>query len=85
MTLDNEARRQDRRRWWAIHDPETYVCPDCERTRDEHGSVWEVHHLDAEPGRIVGLCLPCHRKRHRRANVERRLGVWRQSAEVFVK
>lgn len=57
-------RHADRVRWWEIHDKDTYICPDCGQTLDEHGRRWEVHHLDAEAGKCVALCQTCHNVRH---------------------
>lgn len=63
MVTPNE-RVEDRERFWSIHDPDEYVCPDCERTQDEHGRRWEIHHIDGEAKKCVGLCRSCHRIRH---------------------
>jgi hypothetical protein len=70
-------RTEDRTRFWEMHDKDSYVCPDCGRTRDEHGRRWEVHHLDGVAGNVVGLCLPCHKIRHgaKRRNIE--LEAWK--------
>jgi len=57
-------RAQDTKRWWEIHDKETYICPDCGRTQSEHDRRWEVHHIDGIAGNVVGLCLTCHKVRH---------------------
>lgn len=65
MSITNQHREQDRTRWWEIHDKDTYICPDCGKTADEEGfRGWEVHHIDAEPGNVVGLCYVCHWVRH---------------------
>lgn len=66
-------RKRDRKRFFDIHDPDEYVCPDCERTQGEHGRRWEVHHIDGEAGKCVGLCRSCHRIRH---------GATRRSVDV---
>jgi len=68
-TFDREMvtdmqRNGDREKWWSMHDKDVYVCPDCGRTQAEHGRVWEVHHIDNIPGKIVGLCKSCHYIRH---------------------
>lgn len=57
-------RQRDRERFWEIHDPETYLCPDCGRSKEEHGREWEVHHINGVAGNAVALCEPCHRIRH---------------------
>jgi formate-dependent nitrite reductase cytochrome c552 subunit len=62
--VTSSVRSDDRERWWEIHDKDTYVCPDCHRTREQHGRRWEVHHIDRVPGRVVALCKPCHDIRH---------------------
>lgn len=55
----------DRTRWWEIHDPDEYVCPDCGRGNDHPTfQQWEVHHIDRQPGKVVALCRICHNVRH---------------------
>ena len=69
---------RDRKRWWGIHDKDTYICPDCGRTQSEHDREWQVHHIDGIAGNVVGLCLTCHKVRHgaERWNVE--LYYWKK-------
>lgn len=62
--VDQTDRVRDRERFFDIHDPDEYVCPDCHRTQAEHGLPWHVHHIDGEPGKCVGLCQSCHQIRH---------------------
>lgn len=71
-------RARDRERWWSIHDQGEYACPDCGRTREEHGRRWEVHHLDGVAGDCVALCQTCHKVRHgaKRSNCEVR--YWKE-------
>lgn len=61
--LTGTHRQHDRKRWWEIHDKETYICPDCGR-RDDEVDEWHVHHIGAVPHKIVGLCDLCHKERH---------------------
>ena len=63
MPTSNE-RQRDRERWWRIHNKETYVCPDCGRTQNEHEREWHVHHLKGVQGNVVALCESCHKIRH---------------------
>jgi hypothetical protein len=70
-------RAVDRKRWWEIHDRETYVCPDCGRTQAEHGRPWEVHHLDGVAGDCVALCRTCHKVRHGARRRDLELGAWK--------
>jgi len=68
----------DTKRWWEFHDKDTYVCPDCRRTQNEHGRRWEVHHINGEPGKCVGLCQTCHRVRHGAERRKIELGAWKR-------
>lgn len=82
--LDDFTRRTDRDKWWSIHDPENYVCPDCGMTPcHPEFEQWEIHHIDAEPGNIVALCQTCHKIRHgakpSKVSVER----WKESLEAL--
>jgi len=71
-------RANDRERWWSIHDKETYICPDCGRTQDEHNEQWHVHHLNGVPGKIVALCNGCHLVRHGADPKTVNLEVWQE-------
>lgn len=63
--LTGSIRVRDRKRWWELHDQGEYVCPDCGRTNDHpEFTRWEVHHINGEPGKIVGLCQKSHDIRH---------------------
>jgi hypothetical protein len=77
MVTDIE-RVQDRQRFWEIHDMESYICPDCGRTNDEHDHRWEVHHLDGVAGNIVGLCAECHKIRHGAKRRYINLEAWKE-------
>lgn len=70
-------RYQDRERFWSMHDKESYICPDCGRTKDEHGRRWEVHHLNAEAGKCIGLCAECHKIRHGAKRRKISLEAWK--------
>jgi len=74
--MDSE-RAGDRERWWQIHDKQTYICPDCGRTKAEHGREWQVHHINRERGKIVGLCKPCHDIRHGADVVDIDVQAWK--------
>lgn len=76
-SLTASERMKDRSRYWEIHDRGEYVCPDCHRGGDEVRR-WEVHHINKEPGKIVGLCLTCHKVRHgaKRRSID--LETWKQ-------
>lgn len=76
-TLTPAVRQQDRSRWWEIHDPEEYVCPDCLRGADDVRG-WEVHHLNRQPGKIVGLCEVCHHVRHGATRWRIDLETWKE-------
>lgn len=83
QTPDSELgprhRARDRKRWWEFHDKDTYVCPDCLITDDDEGfTEWEVHHINREPGKIVGLCRVCHRVRHGADRRSLDLGTWKR-------
>lgn len=62
--LTQVDRARDRARFWEIHDKDEYVCPDCRRSRADKDLEFHVHHIDGEPGKVVGLCLACHWVRH---------------------
>lgn len=79
--LTNADRRNDVGRFWEIHDKDEYICPDCHRERDEIRR-WEVHHVDREPGNVVGLCLTCHKVRHGADRKSVDLEAWK---EEFLK
>jgi len=70
--------QRDRERWWDIHNRDTYACPDCQRTRNEHGRRWEVHHINGEAGECVGLCQTCHKVRHGAERRKIELKAWKQ-------
>jgi len=71
--ISSAKARQDTERWWSVHDKTEYVCPDCGRGYDEVRR-FEVHHIDYDERKIVGLCQSCHYIRHgakrRNVNVE---------------
>lgn len=64
MSRTNADIKRDTKRWWEIHDKDSYVCPDCGRTQSEHGRQWQVHHINRQAGKVVGLYLSCHKIRH---------------------
>lgn len=65
LELTDIIRMRDRERWWEIHDPDEYICPDCGRTNGHpEFKRWEVHHIDRQPGKIVALCRKSHWVRH---------------------
>lgn len=70
-------RKRDRERFWTIHEPEEYICPDCLRGYEEVRR-WEVHHINNEPGNAVGLCLTCHKVRHGADRVSIDLETWKE-------
>lgn len=71
-------RRIDRDKWWSIHDKDSYVCPSCHQTQKEHGKEWQVHHINDMPGKIVGLCKPCHGIRHGAEPRDAHLECWKR-------
>lgn len=76
--LTSTVRRNDRERFWTIHDKDGYICPDCGRPRGEIRR-WEVHHIGREPGNVVGLCLTCHKVRHGADRKAVDLDYWKES------
>ena len=79
MELTKSHRNQDTKRWWEIHDKDEYVCPDCGRDNShKHFNEWEVHHIDREPHKIVGLCRTCHKVRHGATRSEIDLEAWKE-------
>jgi len=57
--VTDSIRTMDTLRWWEIHDKDSYTCPDCLRDPEEHPHQLEVHHVNKEPHKIVGLCAAC--------------------------
>jgi hypothetical protein len=75
-------RKRDKRRWWQIHDKDTYICPDCGRTVHADGvEDIEVHHLNGEAGKCVGLCNSCHKVRHNSDPEDVEVGWWKSAFE----
>lgn len=75
--LDAMVRHEDRERWWSIHDKERYLCPDCGRSQSEV-KRFDVHHIDAEPHKIVGLCQECHMVRHGAERKKISIDAWKE-------
>lgn len=75
--LTNTIRERDRERFWTMHSPEEYVCPDCGREQAEVRR-FEVHHIGGVPGNVVGLCLTCHKVRHGADRRSIDLETWKQ-------
>jgi len=76
----NQRRKTDRERWWSIHDPDEYVCPDCGRTNDHPEFVrWELHHRQGEGGNCVALCQKCHKVRHGAKPSKISIEWWKES------
>lgn len=77
--VTSTQRAVDRARWWEIHEKDSYICPDCGRTRDEHGRQWEVHHIDGVAGDCVALCKSCHYVRHGSEMKSMELWAWKEA------
>jgi predicted Fe-S protein YdhL (DUF1289 family) len=75
--VTNPQRKRDRKVWWSIHDKDEYICPDCERQRDEIRE-WELHHINKEARKIVGLCKTCHAVRHGAERTHIDLEAWKE-------
>lgn len=75
--LTDRIRVADRERWWEIHDKGSYICPDCGRT-DADVEEWQVHHIDRQPHKIVGLCRVCHKVRHGAERWRIDLETWKE-------
>jgi len=76
--VTDSIRTMDTLRWWEIHDKDSYTCPDCLRDPEEHPHQLEVHHVNKEPHKIVGLCAACHDIRHGADPHSRDLEFWKQ-------
>jgi len=76
--VEQPERIRDRDRFFEIHDPDEYVCPDCGRSKDEHGRKWDVHHIGGEAGKCVGLCRSCHHIRHGATRRTVDVGLWKR-------
>jgi len=78
--LQKRCRSSHRKRYWTVHDRDTYTCPKCGRDRDEVRQ-WDVHHIDHDVlnGRmmnLVALCQQCHYRIHGR-QPPRTLSGWK--------
>lgn len=69
MSLKQRSRQLAQKRFWEVHDPDGYTCPDCGRSIGEiYTDSFEVHHEDGDAfnnslDNLVGLCSVCHNLR----------------------
>lgn len=77
------TRQLARRKFWREYDKETTLCEDC----GADGPL-EVHHVDGDPfnndlENLTPLCHSCHRRRHRRLNIQERIDeMWAEVEDL---
>lgn len=70
-------------RYWKGRDPLETQCADCGvlATEVEH---FQIHHkngrdFDNSPENLVGLCISCHRDRHREMDTVTTIEEWKEA------